>query len=69
MAKEKKPLLKKWTVWYDPFVEDYYVVLKTYKNRVILQWLRDGLIFRGFKSDCLEDRFIRVLTPLEKELL
>lgn len=69
MAKEKKSVLKKWSVWYEPYGDDYYVVLKVYGNRITIQWLSDGLQYTGFLSDCYGDEFVRMITPLEKELL
>lgn len=69
MAKEKKPILKKWSIWYEPYIDECYVVLKVYGNKITIQWLSDGLEYTGLKSDCSEDQFIRMLTPLEKELL
>lgn len=69
MAKEKKPLLKKWSVWYDPYSDDYYVVLTVYGLRVTLQWLSGGSKFRVWRGQCIDDEFVRMLTPLEKELL
>lgn len=69
MAKEKKSLLKKWSVWYDPHSEDYYVVLTVYGLRVTLQWLSDGSICRIWKGQCVDDEFVRIMTPLERELL
>lgn len=69
MAEKKESLLKRWSVWYEPYVEDYYVVLKIYGKKVTIQWLSDNKKYSGYKYECYDDVFIRMLTPLEKELL
>jgi len=71
MSKVKKPVVKKWTVWYDPILASYYVVVGVYKNSVKILWLDCYSDFPSVVSltSCEDDSFVRILSPLERELL
>lgn len=70
MAEKQKVKLKRWSIWFDPQLSDYYVILRVYKDTVRILWLYSDLQpytinIRG----CDGDEYVRTLTPLEKELL
>lgn len=70
MAKKQKAALKRWTVWYDPNLEDYYVVLRVYRSRITILWLyTDKKPCTIDIIGCFGDKFIKILSPLERELL
>lgn len=69
MEKKKESLLKKWSIWYEPYVEEYYIVIKVYGKKVTIKWLLDGTEYTGYKHDCFDDEYVRMATPLEKELI
>lgn len=61
--------MRKWAIWYDPWLDAYYVILKVRKEKLTLQWLSSNNLCEAYKSQCSEDIFIKIMTPLEKELL
>lgn len=70
MAKKQKAALKRWAIWYDPILEDYYLVLRVYKTKVTIFWLYSDkepctIDIRG----CFGDKFVQMMSPLERELL
>jgi len=70
VAKKQKAALKRWAVWYDPILEDYYVVLRVYKYKIKILWLYSDkepyiIDIRG----CYGDVFVQMMSPLERELL
>ncbi len=68
-GKSKIARLKKHTMWFDPFCEDFYVVLKKYGAKVTIIFMTDNTPIKVRTCDCLEDKFIKKLSPLEIELL
>jgi len=61
-------------VWYDPMLgESYVVISKRMRNSVIfIRWMStvwDGDDIEVHIASCEQDRFVRKLSSLEKELL
>ena len=71
IGKAKLKLFKKYTVWFDPYCEDYYVILKKYGSKITLRFFgdqeRSEIVVRI--EDCSYDTFIKKLSSLEIELL
>lgn len=61
--------LKKYTLWFDPFCQDFYVVLKKYGDDVTIVFINDHVPIKVRIYDCVEDKFIKKLSSLEIELL
>ena len=71
IGKDKLKLFKKYTVWFDPYCEEYYVILKKYGSKVTIRFIadpyREELVVRI--QDCSYDTFVKKLSSLEIELL
>lgn len=67
--KNGRNLLKKHTVWYDPFVEDYYIVIRRFFPYVYIKFIFDDAIIKVRIIECRDDEFVRKLSSLEIELL
>lgn len=68
-GKKKRPPFKKNTVWFDPWTEKQYVIIRVYKENIYLRFLDYGTVIKVTTAECEEDEFVRVLTSLEKELM
>ena len=67
--KNGRNLLKKHTVWYDPYCEDYYVVIRRFFPYVYIRFIFDDTILKVRIIECRDDEFVRKLSSLEIELL
>lgn len=61
---------EKWQVWYDPFVEDTYIILHVDEERQLLNisWQNYGMVLDVPKTQCEEDVYLKTLSRLEREL-
>lgn len=70
MAKKEVKKFRKDTIWFDPTFNDYYLVIKKTKYKAVILWLYSSSEEHTISiSSCAYDEFIRVITPLEKELI
>lgn len=62
---------EKWQVWYDPVVEDTYIILHVDNENELLNilWQHYGLVLHVQKTQCEEDTYVKTLSRLERELL
>lgn len=61
--------VKKYTMWFDPFCQDFYIVLKKYGSDVTIAYINDNAPIKVRIYDLVEDKFIKKLSSLEIELL
>lgn len=65
----KKRSFKTGDVWYDPLLEEFYLITKKHKQELQIKWLHKDLTQSVSFQECSHDRFIRTISSLEKELL
>jgi hypothetical protein len=69
VAKSKRKLFKKWSVWYDTFLFEEYVVLDILGEEIRIMWMKSNSTSEINILYCKYDKFVRFLSSLEKELL
>jgi hypothetical protein len=65
----KKRSFKSGDIWYDPIIQEFYLITKKYKTELQIKWLHKDLTQQVSFQECLEDTFVRTISSLEKELL
>lgn len=67
--KNGKNRLKRYTVWYDPYCEMQYIVIRKYLGYVYIKFINSQEILRIRLIECRHDEYVRDLSSLEIELL
>ncbi len=65
----KKKSFKAGDIWYDPLLEEFYLITKKYKQELQIKWLHKDLTQSVSFQECEHDTFTRTISSLEKELL
>lgn len=69
MRNVRRRNFKSGDVWYDPLIQEFYLILKKYKTELRIKWLHKDLTQTVKSEHCSEDSFIRTISSLERELL
>jgi hypothetical protein len=64
----KKKSFQVGDVWFDPRVEDYYLITAIDKKCIYGVFLDTEITFSQLKKYCDEDEYVRKITKLELEL-
>lgn len=65
----KRKSFKGGDIWYDPNLAESYLIIRKCKNGLRIKWLHKELTQSVSLEECSEDRFVRTISSLEKELL
>lgn len=65
----KKKNFKIGDIWYDPLLEEFYLITKKYKTELYIKWLHKDLEQLVSFEECSHDSFVRKISTLERELL
>lgn len=65
----KKKSFKTGDIWYDPLLEEYYLIIRKHRTSLHIKWLHKDLTQLVTFDECSHDSFVKKISSLEKELL